>query len=166
MGFSMMNQNVFVHSSGSWNEYIFEKVCGLSTTEYINVNSKNPWDLKKSYYLDFKNGRDEFLEEVKFAKKYRYQVAEILDEKYYPLLYKGYATEECSRVCLLNMEHSDLIEPFQGSYFKSVSKHISSLIYPYYSLFSSNFFNFISQSRNFTFFFSKFCHFIFIFILF
>ena len=127
--FSLARSVKFYHSNRHWNEYIFEQCCHLPTTEQISGVSKNPWDLKKSYYLEFSNNRDKFLEDVKFQRKYQYILGEILDEKYYPNIYKDIEPHKCNRVCLLSKEHKDEIEGYISPYIKKTSNHISSLIY-------------------------------------
>ena len=141
VGFIFTNNNLFYHNSSYWNEYIFEQLCGLSTTDYINTNSLHPWDLIKAYYIDFASSRDSFLKDVKFDKKYRYILAEILSSDYYPILYKDYYIQNCSRVVLLNQENKDRIPLSNLEYFKRVSPHIGKAIIgsPYtYAIYPNN----------------------------
>ena len=128
-GFILGKQNIFYHSNQKWNEYIFEDLLHLPTTEYINTNSKHPWDLKKSTYFEFSKNRDEFIKDLRFARDYKDIALEILDEKYYPILYKEAATFECNRVALLNKESNDSIPPYYGEFIKYTSKDIHHLIY-------------------------------------
>lgn len=140
-GFILANSVGFYHSNRNWNQYIFENVCYLPTTEYINVNTSHPWDIKKSFYLEFKSNRDAFLEDIRFNKKHRYEVAEILGENYYPNLFKGCGSEECCRVAMLNYQSQDKIEAFIGGYLKSSSSHIKNAIYAVsaaYSIYPDN----------------------------
>ena len=128
-GFSMCNKNCFIHSNPLWNEYIFEEKCGFSVTDIISSNSKNPWDLKKSYYLEFKNHRDTFLTDLRFNKRYRYIKGEILDEKYYPILYQNLPTIIADRIVLLNEDTYGEIDGYYGEYIKKTSKYIDDVIF-------------------------------------
>ena len=128
-GFSICDKNCFIQSNPLWNEYIFEEKCGFSTTDIISSNSKNPWDLKKSYYLEFKDGRDQFLTDLRFNKRYRYVKGEILDEKYYSLLNKDLTSNLCNRVVLLNDDTQGVIDGFYYSYIKGSSKYIKNIIF-------------------------------------
>ena len=128
-GFTMSNNNSLFHSNPLWNEFIFEEKCGLSNTNLINVNSKNPWDVKKSYYLEFKKNRDSFLTDIKFSKQYQDVITEILDEKYYPTLNKNKECFECNRIAILTQDNVGGINGFYNSYIKKASKDINSLIY-------------------------------------
>lgn len=128
-GFTLMKKTMFFNSGERWNEYIFEQLCSLPATEKLNGATSNPWDLKKSYYFDFHSDRDLFLEDIRFQKDYQYYVGEILDEKYYPILYKNSDVTSSNRVALLLKENRDQIESFLGEAFKESSSQISSLIY-------------------------------------
>ena len=127
-GFTMVSKNCFYHSLDQWNEYIFEERCNLSSTELINTTSKNPWDLKKSYFFEFKKNRDQFLEDMRFEKENRQVMAEILNDSYCPIVCKDILTEECNRVALLSMSNQNKIEGYLTSFFKKSSKHVKSCI--------------------------------------
>ena len=128
-GFTMTKSNCFIHSSEKWNEFIFEEKCGLSPSNIINSNSKNPWNLKKVFYLEFKKDRDLFLTEMKFSKVYQNVITEILTDKYYPNLNKEKDCEECNRVALFSLPKSMGIGCFYDQYIKSASKNIKNLTY-------------------------------------
>ena len=128
VGFTMTNKNCFFHSYDRWNEFIFEDRCNLSTTNLINTTSKNPWDLKKSYFFEFRKNRDIFLEDMRFQKENRQIAAEILTESYCPIISKGLLTEECNRVVLLTMSNQNKIEGYLTNFFKKSSKHVQSCI--------------------------------------
>ena len=128
-GFSMCDKNCFIHSNPLWNEYIFEEKCNFPSTDIISSNSKNPWDLKKSYYLEFKKDRDRFLKELRFNRKYQYVKGEILDDKYYPILNKNMAPYLCNRVALVNEKTKGVIDGYYNTYIKSTSKHIKNILY-------------------------------------
>lgn len=128
-GFSMCKYNCFYHSNNKWNEFIYEEKCVLPSSNLINVNTSNPWDLKKSYYFEFKKERDQFLKDMKFSKTYKDMITEILDKKYYPYLNKDKECEECNRVTLLSINNKQGINGFYNQYIKSVSDDINYLIY-------------------------------------
>lgn len=128
-GFVMTNKNCFFHSNDRWNEFIFEDRCNLSFTNLINTSSKNPWDLKKSYFFEFRKNRDLFLEDMRFQKENRHIAAEILNVSYYSLLYKDLSTEECARVALLTTNNQNKIEGYLSEFFKKSSKHVHSCIF-------------------------------------
>ena len=127
-GFTMTSKNCFYHSYDRWNEYVFEDRCNFSFTNHINTTSKNPWDLKKSYFFQFRKNRDVFLEDMRFQKENKQVAAEILNSSYYPLLCKDLLTEECNRVALLSMDNQNKIEGYLTSFFKKSSKHVNSCI--------------------------------------
>lgn len=128
VGFTMTNKNCFYHSEDRWNEYIFEERCNLSYTNLINTTSKNPWDLKKSYFFEFKKNRDSFLEDMRFQKENKQVAAEILNESYCPIVCKELLTEECNRVALLSTNNQNKIEGYLTNFFKKSSKHVNSCI--------------------------------------
>ena len=128
-GFTLTTYNFMFHSNPLWNEYIFEERCNFSTTDIINTNSANPWDLKKVYYFDFKYNRDVFLKDMKFSKTYNYVISEILNSNYYPLLYKNTDNEHCSRVGLFSKANEKGIGGYLSSYFRKVSKHVNGCLY-------------------------------------
>ena len=128
-GFTMCKNNSFVHSNPLWNEFFFEEKCCLSTTDIINSNSKNPWDLKKVFFLEFKKDRDQFLTDIKFSKQYQNVVAEVLTEDYYPNLNNGLDCEECDRVALFSLEKPQGIGGYYNKYIKLASRDIDMLTY-------------------------------------
>lgn len=128
-GFSMGDKNCFIHSEPTWNEYIFEEKCGFSTSDVISSNTSNPWDLKKSYYLEFSTNRDAFLSDIRFLREYQYVKAEILDEKYYPILCKDLTCKLCNRIVLVNEKNSGVIDGYYNKYIKSASPYIKNILY-------------------------------------
>lgn len=128
-GFVISTTDRLYHTSYRWNEYIFENKCGLSITQEISSNGKNPWDLKKSYYFSISRGRDSFLEDINFKKEYRHLKCEILDQKYCPKLYKDISTSECDRVAILYIDKEKTLYGYYGEYIKSISQQIDSIFY-------------------------------------
>ena len=128
-GFILSNTNLIYHTDRYWNEFIYENVMQLPTTDVISSNTSNPWDLKKCYYLEFSDNRDQFLTENKFGSNdYRLDF-EILDNKYYKDLYRFKETYECNRVIPVYRENRDRTPSFIGKYASKVSDDVKTAIY-------------------------------------
>lgn len=128
-GFILSNQILLYHSNPLWNEYILENKLTLSLTDYLNVNTQHPWDLRKGFYLNFIKNRDSFLKDHRFNFDYKDIDFEILDEKYYPNLFKNFEPFECPRVLAIRRSKKDYLPSFVGEFSKSSSKHIKNVIY-------------------------------------
>lgn len=128
-GFCLSNQVLIYHSNPIWNEYILENKLTLPTTNYLNVNSEHPWDLKKSYYFSFKQNKDLFIKEHRFDFKYHNYDFEILTSEYYPILYNGYEPFDCPRLLVINRSRKDYLPSFIGSFCKEGNHHIKSVTY-------------------------------------
>ena len=128
-GFILSTKVLFYHTNTRWNEIVFEDFCLLPTTNQISENSAHPWDLKKSYYLTFKNGRDEFLSNNRFSKETMNLDFEILDKKYYPNLFIDEDPYNCNRVMVVHRTNKDDIPSFVGDYCKSSIKDIFEITY-------------------------------------
>ncbi len=128
-GFTLSNKSLIYHSNPMWNQFIFEDMCKLPSTSYINVNSDKPWNLIKSYYLNFSYGRDEFLKEHRFSINSSDLDFELLDKKYLPKLYENTPTFECNRVLMVHRSNKDDIPSFVGDYCKKTSKGIFEVTY-------------------------------------
>ncbi len=128
-GFILSTSELIYHSNNNWNEYIFEEKCHLSTTEYINTNSKNPWDLKKTYYLNFTSGRDEFLMKYRFSQEFNNYDFEILDSSYYPTLYGSVDSYFANRVMVIHRTNKDYLPSYIGEYCKKTAPYIHEITY-------------------------------------
>ncbi len=128
-GFILSNNIRLYHSNHLWNEYILENKFLLPTTDYLNVNSSHPWDLKKGYFFQFKQNRDAFIKEHRFDFKSHNYDFEILDNKYYPNLYKNIETSECPRVLAISRSKKDFLPSFIGPFCKESSKYVKSITY-------------------------------------
>ncbi len=128
-GFIMSTKLLFYHSNPRWNEYIYEDICQLGSTDKISQNSDKPWNLPKSYYLQFKNKRDEFLMDNRFNKELNNVDFELLDSKYYPNLYSDISSNECNRLLMVNRTSKDDIPSFIGDYFSDVSNYTYGITY-------------------------------------
>ncbi len=127
--FSLSNRPLIYHTNTFWNEYIFESKCHLTSTTLLNVNTERPWDLKKSYYLNFENGRDEFLIDNRFSQNNKAFDFELLDKKYYPSLLMDEHPFNCNRVSVIKRTNKDDIPSYLGEYCKKASNNITDLIY-------------------------------------
>ena len=128
-GFILANQVLIYHTNFIWNEYILENKLTLPTTTYLNTNSSHPWDLKKAYYLHFKQNRDTFIKEHRFDFKYRDYDFEILTNEYYPKLLSNIEPFECDRLLVLKRTKKDNLPSFIGPFCKESSKYIKSVTY-------------------------------------
>ena len=128
-GFALSNKVLIYHTNPLWNEYVLETKLTLSTSDYLNVNSEHPWDLKKGYYLHVFQNRDAFLKDHRFDFNYHNIDFEILDSKYYPNLFSELETFECHRLLAIIRSRKDYIPSFIGEYCKQSSKYVKSVIY-------------------------------------
>lgn len=129
VGVTLSNTNLILHSNKLWNEYVFEKILSLPATKIINENTNHPWDLKKSYFLEFKSERDEFLKKLKFDKKYRYFKGEILSKNYYPFLERNNDIFESNRIAILLCQKLDNVPGFYFEYIKQVCNHVKGVLF-------------------------------------
>ena len=87
VGFTLENDLHIYHSNHMWNEYMFETRMRFPTNDALSVKDKEPWVMKKIYYLKSNEKRDDFLNlfyDSKLADEY---MVEIANETYYPWLY-------------------------------------------------------------------------------
>lgn len=128
-GFILSNKSLMYHTNTRWNEYIFEECCQLPSTNYINVNTSHPWDLKKSYYMELSNKRDEFLIQNRFSIDSGDYDFELIDKKYCPLLYEDVSSYLSNRLMVIHRSNKDDIPSYFGNYFRQSSKYIHEFIY-------------------------------------
>ena len=127
--FVLSNKELLYHSNPFWNEYIFETMAHLPSTENITVNSIHPWDLIKSYYLEFHRNRDSFLINNRFSIEKSEFDYELLDKKYYPKLLQDDEPYEAKRIMVVKRTNRDEIPSFIGEYTKQSSKDVNKVIY-------------------------------------
>ena len=99
VGFTLENDLCIYHSNHLWNEYIFEERMRFPTSDAISQQDREPWVLKKVYYLKTRENRDELINLLLEDRSVDKFILEIADEKYYPWLY--YQKEISSRDRLL-----------------------------------------------------------------
>ena len=128
-GFILSSNSLIYHSDPFWNEVIFENCCQFPTSEYINEMSAHPWDLKKTYYLDFSSGRDEFLINNRFSIENYDLDFELLDKKYYPNLFADEHSNNCNRLAVVHRTNKDDIPSYVGDYCRQASKDVFEITY-------------------------------------
>ena len=87
VGFVLENDLKIYHSNHLWNEYMFETRMRFPVSDALSIADKNPWTMKKIYYLKTNENRDKLLNlyyDDKIADEY---ILEIANETYYPWLY-------------------------------------------------------------------------------
>ena len=129
VGISIANANVLIHSNPLWNEFVLETLCGLPSTNIAFLASRNPWDLRKTYYLEMKKNKDNFLKKMKFDMDNREYIAEVINDNYYKIRDKGNAPKDYNRIMIFNSEQKDNVDAFIGDYISNISSSISSYTY-------------------------------------
>lgn len=127
--FVLSSKTLIYHTNPIWNEYMLESEAHLPSTANINVNSEYPWALIKSFYMNFNSGRDTFLADNRFSLENEDVDFEILDKKYYPILYEDTETYHCSRVMMVHRTNKDDIPSFIGDYCKKTTKGVHEITY-------------------------------------
>ncbi len=127
--FVLSSKTLIYHSNPIWNEYMLENEAHLPSTKNININSEYPWALIKSFYMNFSSGRDAFLMDNRFSLENEDIDFEILDKKYYPILYEDIETYHCSRVMMIHRTNKDDIPSFIGDYCKKTTKGVYEVTY-------------------------------------
>ncbi len=61
VGFTLENENKIYHYNHMWNEYVLENLMLLPTSDNLNGLLFYPWTLRKIYYLETLNNKDEIL---------------------------------------------------------------------------------------------------------
>lgn len=87
VGFTLENDNKIYHSNHVWNEYMFETRMRFPVSDALSIADKNPWTMKKMYYLKTDANRDKLLNllyDDKLSDEYLFEIA---NETYYPWLY-------------------------------------------------------------------------------
>ena len=97
-GFTLEKDQKIYHSNHLWNEYMFEECMRFPINDAISVKDKEPWVMKKIYYLKSKERRDEFLNLLLDEKEMDKYLFEIANETYYPWLYYSKKMDDRDRV--------------------------------------------------------------------
>ena len=117
-GFTLETDLHIYHSNHLWNEYMFETRMRFPTSDALSVADKEPWVMKKLYYLKTNNKRDIFLNlfyDSKLADEY---MVEIANETYYPWLYYEKEMNERDRL-LVFVNKTQHLPIWQIPYFLS-----------------------------------------------
>ncbi len=128
-GFILSSKTLIYHSNRLWNQIMFETNCQLPVTSYINVNTSHLWDLKKSYYIELNDKRDDFLIRNRFSSQSETLDYELMDKKYCPLLYEDMDSFMSNRALVVHRTNKDYIPSYLGEHFKKVSKGIYEITY-------------------------------------
>ena len=86
-GFTLENDLHIYHSNHLWNEYMFETRMRFPSSDALSISDKEPWIMKKIYYLKTKENIDELLNLFYDSKLSDEYLLEIANETYYPWLY-------------------------------------------------------------------------------
>ncbi|HHT66642.1 MAG TPA: ABC transporter ATP-binding protein/permease [Erysipelotrichaceae bacterium] len=87
VGFSLESDLKIYHSNHLWNEYMFEERMRFPISDAISQIDKNPWVMKKIYYLKTNEKRNELINLLIDDKNTDKFIFEIADETYYPWSY-------------------------------------------------------------------------------
>lgn len=87
VGFTLENDLKIYHSNHLWNEYMFEERMRFPTSDAISQIDKNPWVMKKIYYLKTNDKRDTLINLLVDDKNADKFIFEIANEMYYPWSY-------------------------------------------------------------------------------
>lgn len=87
VGFTFENEVKIYHSNHLWNEYMFEERMRFPVTDNMNLIDKEPWIMRKIYYIKTNKKRDELLNLLINDKNADSYIFEIANETYYPWLY-------------------------------------------------------------------------------
>ena len=106
VGFTFENDVKIYHSNHLWNEYMFEERMRFPITDSISSNTKEPWIMRKIYYLKTDENRDKLLNLLLNDKTADSYIFEIANETYYPWLYYEREMSERDRVLVfVNSSH-------------------------------------------------------------
>ena len=100
VGFTFENDIKIYHCNHLWNEYMFEERMRFPVTDSMNQVGKEPWIMRKIYYLKTNENRDKLLNLLINDKTTDSYVFEIANETYYPWLYYDKPMIERDRVLM------------------------------------------------------------------
>ena len=98
VAFTLENDLKIYHSNHLWNEYMLEERMRFPTNDVLTLKDKEPWIMKKIYYLKTNEKRDELLNLLMEEKEYDNYLFEIANETYYPWLYYERKMEDRDRL--------------------------------------------------------------------
>lgn len=98
VGFTIESDLKIYHSNHSWNEYMLEERMRFPVSDALSVRDKEPWIMKKIYYLKSKENTYRLLNLLMEEKEYDNYLFEIANETYYPWLYYEKKMEDRDRL--------------------------------------------------------------------
>ena len=127
-GFTLEQNPCIYHSNHLWNEYMFEEMMSFPTMDSITKPLTTPATLRKIYYFETQNNRDEFLalaREEDYFDDYSFEIA---NAEYYPWLYMSSSTKDMTRL-LFYVNENNYIKPRFVKYFQDEDANLISPIY-------------------------------------
>ena len=97
-GFNIGPEGGIIHSNHLWNEYVFEELLRFPYINDFNITNLKPWTLIKTYYLEIRNGIDNFLECIHFDPDFENRVFEIVSNDFCPWMYKTTPYKDRTRI--------------------------------------------------------------------
>lgn len=128
-GFSLEKESCIYHSLPWWNEYYFEEMSKLPTTNYISGSSKTPWTLKKINYLKLNCPSETFLTRSFNDESMKDYSFEISGKQYYSKLYQKRDIEEDERLFVFSKRKNNI----DFNTMKIVKENFKDLTNPIYS---------------------------------
>ena len=98
VGFTVESDLKIYHSNHSWNEYMFEERMSFPSNDALSVKDKEPWVMKKIYYLKAKGTSYDLLNLLNEEKEFDNYLFEIANETYYPWLYYQKKMDDRNRI--------------------------------------------------------------------
>ena len=126
-GFTLESSLGIYHSNHLWNEYMFETRMRFPTSDAISIQDKEPWVMKKIYYLKTGYYRDELLNLLLDDKECDDFIFEIASETYYPWLYYEREMDKRNRV-LVFVNTISHIPNWQTPYFLKYDSNLKTPI--------------------------------------
>ena len=102
VGFTLESDLRIYHSNHLWNEYMFEERMAFPSNDALSIRDSVPWMLKKIYYLNMTEKRDECLNLLYQDKEMDKFIFEIANETYYPWLYYEKEMKDRDRVLVFD----------------------------------------------------------------
>jgi len=125
-GFVLNTFSGFYHTNHLWNEIMYENNMRLTTIDNMN-NIKNPWDLRKIYYLKSSH-MESLLTESRLNSSFSNYSLELASNKYYQKLFKNTKSCNVDRAFLF-INKTDIIKPSLIPFFNESSDNLSSPIF-------------------------------------
>ena len=122
-GFILDTSLNIYHSNHMWNEYMFETRMRFPTSDALSSVDKEPWVMKKIYYLKASENRNALINLLLEDKECDDFIFEIANETYYPWLYYEKEMKDRDRL-LIFMNTISHIPTWQIPYFLSCDTNL------------------------------------------